>query len=647
MKKAITFRLCVVIITAMVMMALLGYYLLTKSAKEAMRTNSEIRFNQVSEVLKRNDTEIAELRENLKEDYFIRAKAAAYIVQNQPDVVGDLEEMRKIALLLQVDELHLFDMEGRLYAGSEPKYYDYTFRSGEQMQFFLPMLDDDSLQLCQDVTPNTAEGKMMQYVAVWREDHGGIVQIGMEPARLMAAMEKNELSYVFSMMTTERGVTIFAADQDTRAIIGATGEIPVGTPLASLGLCLPEDIGEGTLYGREMVLDGQKNYCMMEMTDGILVGVSATYEKLYENVPGNMMLIIFSLCVLSFVTVFLILKMLDTFILNDIYGTIDGTQKIAAGNLDYSLEIDHTPEFKELSANINRMVGSLLEATGKLSLVFQNVDIPIAVYEYNQDMKRVLATKKLGEILMIPEEELSAVLADRALFVEKIREIRSEPLKEEKEICCLNGEERRYVRIKTYEGEGKTLGIVIDVTEAIVEKQQIEQERDIDLLTGLLTRRAFFRTADQLFADPDRLKTAMLLMMDLDNLKHVNDSWGHEYGYKLLKTAANLFAGLKAPEKLAARLSGDEFVLLIYGAEEKEELYACMERLEQSIREARITLPAGEEAEVSVSGGYLIYPEVCADCTEMLHLADQAMYRVKKSGKGRFEKYGGPEAEEG
>lgn len=50
--------------------------------------------------------------------------------------------------------------------------------------------------------------------------------------------------------------------------------------------------------------------------------------------------------------------------------------------------------------------------------------------------------------------------------------IRSEPLKEEKEICCLNGEERRYVRIKTYEGEGKTLGIVIDVTEAIVENSR-------------------------------------------------------------------------------------------------------------------------------------------------------------------------------
>lgn len=102
MKKAITFRLCAVIITAMVMMALLGYYLQTKSAKEAMRTNSELRFNQVSEVLERNDTEIGELRENLKEDYFIRAKAAAYIVQKQPEVADDLEEMRKIASLLRV-----------------------------------------------------------------------------------------------------------------------------------------------------------------------------------------------------------------------------------------------------------------------------------------------------------------------------------------------------------------------------------------------------------------------------------------------------------------------------------------------------------------------------------------------------------------
>ena len=74
---------------------------------------------------------------------------------------------------MQVDELHLFDTKGKLFSGSVPKYYNYTFESGEQMKFFLPMLKDKSMQLCQEVTPNTAENKLMQYIAVWREDQKG------------------------------------------------------------------------------------------------------------------------------------------------------------------------------------------------------------------------------------------------------------------------------------------------------------------------------------------------------------------------------------------------------------------------------------------------------------------------------------------
>lgn len=236
MKKAITIRLCIVIVVSMTVTAVLSYYFQLKSAREAMYSNAELRINQTKEILEKNDAEIKELSENLKEDYFIRAKAAAYIVQNQPEVIGDLEETRKIAALLQVDELHLFDTEGRLFAGSEPKYFDYTFESGEQMQFFLPMLKDRTLQLCQDVTPNTAENKLMQYIAVWREDQKGIIQIGMEPIRLLEAMEKNELSHIFKWMTTEEGLTIFAAELDTGVISGSTDQSLLGKNVSEIGL---------------------------------------------------------------------------------------------------------------------------------------------------------------------------------------------------------------------------------------------------------------------------------------------------------------------------------------------------------------------------------------------------------------------------
>lgn len=641
MKKAITIRLCIVIAVSMLATAVLSYYLQIKSAKEVMDSNAELRINQVREILEENDAEIEKLKDNLEEDYFIRAKAAAYIVQNQPEVIGDLEETRKIASLLQVDELHLFDTEGRLFAGSEPKYFNYTFESGEQMQFFLPMLEDMSLQLCQPVTPNTAENKLMQYIAVWREDHQGIVQIGMEPIRLLEAMEKNELSHIFSLMTAEEGITIFVTDLETGIVLGATDESLLGKNVEDFGLDLSDPGLREEKRGTEIIISGRKNYCVTGAMDNILIGVSGTHEKLYQNVPSDMALIIFSLAFLAFVVIFLILRMLDKMIIQGIYGIIDGTKKIAAGDLDYRVEIVNSPEFSMLSSNLNHMVESLLETTGKLSLVFQNVDIPVAVYEYNQDMKRVLATNKIGEILLMTEKELRRALSDRKNFSEKIAEICSHPYELEKDVYLIGGirEKMHYVKVKSYFENGKALGIVVDMTDEIIEKQQIKRERDIDLLTTLFTRRAFFSRLDALLLEPEQLKTAMLLMTDLDNLKYVNDHWGHECGDKMLKTVANLLLSCDGPNTLAARLSGDEFVLLIFGAQSQQEIQGYLDSLYASIQESEVVMPDGECVRVSISGGYLYYPECMGSSQELLKLADETMYLVKKSTKGRFARY--------
>jgi len=130
--------------------------------------------------------------------------------------------MQKIADLLQVDEFHLFDQSGLLYNGSQPKYFGYRFDSGEQMQAFLPMLNDKSIVIAQDVTPNTAKKKLMQYTAVWMENGENIVQISMEPQRLLEAMRQTELSYIFSTVTPEEGTTIYVIDKESLQISGST-----------------------------------------------------------------------------------------------------------------------------------------------------------------------------------------------------------------------------------------------------------------------------------------------------------------------------------------------------------------------------------------------------------------------------------------
>ncbi len=156
-----------------------------------------VTFSQIEQILDENHSELHEIRKEYTQNCLNNAETIARIIEGTPDVIYDADELREIARITDVDEIHIFDDTGRMFAGTIPKYYGYTFDSGEQMEFFKPMLTDKSLRLVQDITPNTAEGKLMQYSAVWSENGDFIVQVGMEPTSVMVVIEKTEMSYIF------------------------------------------------------------------------------------------------------------------------------------------------------------------------------------------------------------------------------------------------------------------------------------------------------------------------------------------------------------------------------------------------------------------------------------------------------------------
>lgn len=636
-KRIIICRLCIVIVIFMIVGIGTNYYIQVQDAQKTAYTNGTLQLLQIEKILETNENDLAELKESLQEDYFIRAKAAAYIVENNPEITTDLAEMRKVAALLQVDELHLFNKEGVLYAGSEPKYYNMTFDSGEQMRFFLPMLSDTSLQLCQDVTPNTAEKKLMQYVAVWREDKEEIIQIGMEPIRLIEAMEKNELPYIFERIPTEEGVSVFAMDYASGQVLGTTNGQLQG--MTAQALCLPwEQISEPKAFVEgQLRFADRAEYCILRRIGDVVIGISSSKEAMYQRIPENMWLVSISLFLLGTIIVLLIYSLLNHYIIQGIEQLIAGMGKIAAGDLDYRVAVERTPEFTELSGNINHLVGNLLETTGKMSLIFENVDIPVAAYEYHKDMKRVLATSKLGRILGMSDAEIHSYLKDRDKFAGMIGTICSHSY--EKDVYVLDGEDPHYIRYKSYREKDDVLGVFVDVTEDILERQRIEQERDVDVLTGLCSRRAFFYKMDRLTMAPGELRNAVLMMADMDRLKYVNDTYGHKYGDRILKEAAQLLESCEAPGKLAARLSGDEFVLFLYGADSTEKLRGYLEALHARMEKTEMQVSAAETVPVRLSGGYAFYPLVSDNYRELLRLADKALYLAKKTHKGSFEEY--------
>lgn len=192
------------------------------------QTTSNVLLDRVIAVIDKNESSESEFVKSLKDDYIVRAKAISYIADAKPEVEYNIDELQKIASLMSVDEIHFIDDTGTIYSGSIPKYFGYSFDSGEQMAFFKQMLNNKDLTLCQDVTPNTAEAKEMMYAITWNESKTHMVQVGITPKRLLKELKRNQISNVVADMPVYKGMEIYVVDAKTKKILGATDASWVG-----------------------------------------------------------------------------------------------------------------------------------------------------------------------------------------------------------------------------------------------------------------------------------------------------------------------------------------------------------------------------------------------------------------------------------
>ena len=194
----------------------------------------------------------------------------------------------------------------------------------------------------------------------------------------------------------------------------------------------------------------------------------------------------------------------------------------------------------------------------------------------------------------------------------------------------------RYLRIETTHEDGTQVGLAEDVTANTLEKLRIEHERDYDTLTDLYNRRAFRRICAEFFCSPEKLGHAALLMFDLDNLKQINDTFGHDWGDEYIRRTGECFAKNAPARTVCARISGDEFNALFYGYNDQDTLRADIRALKAALEQSVVQLPSGRELRVSVSGGVAWYPESSTNLITLRKYADFAMYQVKHSRKGEL-----------
>lgn len=249
---------------------------------------SSVLLDRVIDVIDKNESSEEQLIDSLKDDYIVRAKAVSYIIDAKPEVEYDIEELQKIARLISVDEIHLFNQKGVIYSGSIPKYYGYSFDSGEQMAFFKSMLKDKNLTMCQDVTPNTSEAKEMMYAITWNESKTKMIQIGISPKRLLKELKQNEISRVVADMPVYDGVELFVADSSTGVIEGATDSEKTGMTMQETGIKITDlkDVSEDL----HISVNGKNERCMIRKHESYIVAV--TLEDAFYREENTIAIII-------------------------------------------------------------------------------------------------------------------------------------------------------------------------------------------------------------------------------------------------------------------------------------------------------------------------------------------------------------------
>ena len=166
--------------------------------------------------------------------------------------------------------------------------------------------------------------------------------------------------------------------------------------------------------------------------------------------------------------------------------------------------------------------------------------------------------------------------------------------------------------------------------------QELRGEAFKDELTNLLNRRGFFALANHRLQQAIEQQTGVCcVMLDLDDFKGINDTYGHANGDRVLRGVAKLMRRSFRQGDLLARLGGDEFVVLVTGINEEEARslgHSIVERVQQN----RIRVESDLNLRIRVSAGVthaeLATPDTSLD--QLLRVADEALYDRKAAGKG-------------
>ncbi|MDX1453618.1 MAG: GGDEF domain-containing protein [Oleiphilaceae bacterium] len=210
------------------------------------------------------------------------------------------------------------------------------------------------------------------------------------------------------------------------------------------------------------------------------------------------------------------------------------------------------------------------------------------------------------------------------------------PIQAEEEVMHCDGEVHTYhtTKFRLLDESGDLLGtcaISVDVTD----NKQLEYDAYHDFLTGLCNHRYFAENLERDLGRAKRNGTCLVVaLIDLDNFKMVNDSYGHDQGNKVLQAVATTMqTHFNRPDDVSIRVGGDEFAL-VFGAKDEQTALHMLQTLREELNRVILELVGELDPSVTCSIGVrIVSPDDRVSFNTLYTEIDDALYHVKRGGK--------------
>lgn len=353
-------------------------------------------------------------------------------------------------------------------------------------------------------------------------------------------------------------------------------------------------------------------------------------KVLHEGSGGvrKMMTVSFAVSSLCAILAVLVLAYLATY---RISGLAQYIQNLSS-NQEISFKKTGLREIDDLTSAMDMLNKRAIHASKTISKILEMSLLPMGVFELSNDSGQVIFSGYIRQLLNL-DETFAISKNEWKAHYKKLTEF---PAKDYENIYRYIQTETgkvMWLRVLDSQTSSGTIGVVMDVSKDIEENMRLSNELDYDPMTRLYNRNAFRRESYvKILKAPGAI--GAMVFIDIDNLKYINDTFGHEMGDQLILGAADALLSFKDVGGTVSRISGDEFTIYLHGFSSKDEARALIKKHLESVNAYCIQTPDGDCQRIRFSTGIAWYPDDSDSVAELLKLSDFAMYEAKNKEKG-------------